>query len=105
MAERGPCAVAVYDPELSREIAQELRGAGLVESCTAYSDPSALAAAIAGVEVLVSSPVAPGVLALGDRLRWVQSLSAGVETWLESPIAAVCPITRMVGVYEKYMAE
>ena len=37
--------------------------------------------------------------------RWIQSLASGVEDWIEPPGPPRVPITRMAGVYERYMAE
>lgn len=54
--------------------------------------------------ILVSTPVSASTISAGAELRWIQSLAAGIEGWLNS-VPPTIPITRMTGVYERYMAE
>lgn len=54
--------------------------------------------------ILVSNPVSASTISADGELEWIQSLSAGIEGWLNSVPPSI-PITRMTGVYERYMAE
>lgn len=50
-------------------------------------------------------PFRPELLPAASRVRWLQSLSAGVESWLAPPGPPPWPITRMTGLYERYVSE
>lgn len=97
--------VLVHLPELTMELVRELDGYHLPGDVVAAVDEDQVAAQIGSASILVSTPLPNRVLVRGTNLRWIQSLSAGVESWLDTDLAASLPITRMVGVYERYMAE
>jgi phosphoglycerate dehydrogenase-like enzyme len=81
----------------------ELHGApGTIVPCTSEAK---LAEALEDADVLMAAHPDMSIVNAAPRLRWIQSLASGVETWVAPPGPPACPITRMTGVYEAYMAE
>lgn len=65
-------------------------------------DPDHLAKA----EVLLSFGVPPGTLARMPRLRWLQSMTAGVDNWLSRPdLPTALPLTAARGTHRIQMPE
>ena len=96
--------VAVFLPGQSRELVTALGNADLPCNFVACSSEEEVLEHIRTATVLVSLPVSASTLSAGSELKWIQSLSQGIEGWLEAaPINL--PITRMTGVYERLMAE
>lgn len=94
----------MYLPGQSVELVRQLEGYELdcdLLSCTSEHE---VLEKIRTATILVSTPVSASTLAAGGELKWIQSLAAGIEGWLSSAPASI-PITRMTGVYERYMAE
>ncbi len=84
-------------------IAMRSRGApGEIVSCATEYDFEAEAAKC---DVLMAAHCDLRPVMNNPHLRWVQSLASGIETWLAPPGPPQCPVTRMTGVYEAYMAE
>lgn len=95
----------VYHPEIGQEIAEVMRAGnapGTIIACTTEKD---MASEMEHADVLMATHCDLTAAVRGPRLRWVQSLASGVEDWLKPPGPPKCPITRMTGVYERYMAE
>jgi phosphoglycerate dehydrogenase-like enzyme len=100
----GPTTV-VYDPRIGREIAEVMRAAdapGTLVACTTHEE---MARAMQGADVLMATHCDLTPVMDAPRLEWIQSLASGVEDWMGPPGPPRCPITRMAGVYEHYMAE
>jgi phosphoglycerate dehydrogenase-like enzyme len=96
--------VAVFLPGQSLELVGSLGRERLLCNLLACSTEKDVRERMATATVLVSTPVAASTLEPARKLEWIQSLSAGVEGWLNSAPTNI-PITRMTGVYERYMAE
>jgi phosphoglycerate dehydrogenase-like enzyme len=95
----------VYHPSLAPAIAAVLRAGdapGTIVACTTENE---IAAELERADVLMATRCDLSSVLESSRLRWIQSLASGVEQWFEPPGPPQCPITRMTGVYERYMAE
>lgn len=95
----------VYHPTLGPAIADVLRAGsapGTVVACTTERE---MAAALEHADVLMATHCDVGAVVRSPRLKWIQSLASGVEDWFHAPGPPRCPLTRMTGVYERYMAE
>jgi glyoxylate/hydroxypyruvate reductase A len=64
-----------------------------------------MAAELEAADVLMATHCDVAAVVASPRLRWIQSLASGVDDWFAPPGPPRCPITRMTGVYERYMAE
>ena len=96
--------VVVYLPGQSEALAAALQGYKLkVELIPCDTEEDAVREC-RNADILVSLPINRAAYDGAHNLRWIQSLSAGVEGWIRSAPAHI-PITRMAGVYERYMAE
>ncbi|MFV0297413.1 MAG: NAD(P)-dependent oxidoreductase, partial [Hyphomicrobiaceae bacterium] len=61
---------------------------------------------MAGVEVLLSFGVPPGALKEMPRLKWLQSMTAGVDNWLARPdLKPDLPLTAARGTHRRQMPE
>lgn len=91
--------------ETPRAFVEALRGAGYGGPLAVASDPEAVRALLPEAEVLIA--MHPPRTPLGDlpRLRWVQSLTAGVDHWLRAGLADGVRLTRLVGVFGPAMTE
>jgi phosphoglycerate dehydrogenase-like enzyme len=101
---KGPSTV-VYHPRIGREIADVMRAAGVPGTVTACSSEAEMAGALVGADVLMATHCDLEPVMANPELQWIQSLASGVEDWMGAPGPPRCPITRMSGVYEHYMAE
>jgi phosphoglycerate dehydrogenase-like enzyme len=100
----GPTTV-VYHPRIGHEIVEAMRctGApGVLVGCTSEAE---MRRALQDADVLMATHCALDAVVEAPRLRWIQSLASGVEDWMGPPGPPRVPITRMAGVYERYMAE
>jgi phosphoglycerate dehydrogenase-like enzyme len=95
----------VHLPGLTADLVRELSGDNLAVDLIAAEDEGQVAQRIGSAGIMIATPLPKEVMSGGANLKWIQSLSAGVESWLQAELPATLPITRMVGVYEKYMAE
>jgi phosphoglycerate dehydrogenase-like enzyme len=95
----------VYEPVQATTIVAELEARGVSANLVACTTESALRIALGEADFLVAVPFPPALIRAAPRVRWLQSLSAGVEGWLAPPGPPNWPITRMTGLYERYLAE
>lgn len=95
----------IYEPVQAAEIVAELRDREVAAELVACTTEHSLAAALGEADFLVATHFSPQLFRAAPRVRWLQSLSAGVESWLASPGPPPWPITRMTGLYEHYIAE
>lgn len=95
----------VYDPDESELLADLLRRRGVPGTVHACASEEEVARVIADVHVIVSGPFPNRLLAQASQLRWIQSLWAGIDSWLPAPIPAGVPLTRMSGVFGHHMSE
>jgi glyoxylate/hydroxypyruvate reductase A len=95
----------VHLPGLTGDLVRELSGDNLAVDLVAAEDEGQVAQRIGSAGIVIATPLPKQVMSGGTNLKWIQSLSAGVESWLQAELPSTLPITRMVGVYEKYMAE
>lgn len=100
----GPTTV-VYHPHIGREIVEVMRAAAAPGTLVACTTEAEMAREVLRADVLMAThcDLAPVMQAAG--LQWIQSLASGVEDWMGPPGPPRCPITRMAGIYECYMAE
>lgn len=89
--------------------AQALERAGLasrVELCALRLNEQPSAAQLERVELMLAWPVPAGLLARMPRLRWIQTLSVGVEGWLARPdLHAGIALTCARGIHRVQMPE
>jgi phosphoglycerate dehydrogenase-like enzyme len=95
----------VYHPRIGREIVEAMRVARAPGTLVACTTEDAMAAAVETADVLMATHCDLGAVVEAPRLAWIQSLASGVEDWMQPPGPPRCPITRMTGIYEHYMAE
>lgn len=98
-------AGVVYSPSQAAEIVAELEAREVDAELVACASEDSLREVLGGADFLVAEPFSPALFQAAPRVRWLQSLSAGVECWLTPPGPPSWPITRMTGVYEYYIAE
>ncbi len=60
---------------------------------------------IAEADILLGWRFPSDLFARAGRLRWVQSMGAGVEDLIEAPLPADCRLTRVEGLFGIYMSE
>ena len=104
-ADRADVTTVVYHPVLGREIADVMRAAGAPGTIVACMTEQEMAVEVQRADVLMATHCDLSAVVTSPRLKWVQSLASGIEDWLKPPGPPRCPITRMTGVYERYMAE
>ena len=95
----------VYHPTLAPALAAVLRDGGAPGTIRTASTEDEMAAELQDADVLMATHCDVSAVVGSPRLRWIQSLASGVEDWFVPPGPPHCPITRMTGVYERYMAE
>ena len=100
----GPTTV-VYHPRIGREIVEAMRAADAPGTLVACTTQAEMDAAIGAADVLMATHCGLDAVVAAPRLAWIQSLASGVEDWMLPPGPPRCPITRMTGIYEHYMAE
>jgi len=95
----------VYEPAQAAAIVAELEARGVAARLIACTTEGSLRAALGEADFLVAIPFPAELFRAAPRVRWLQSLSAGVEAWLAAPGPPPWPITRMTGLYERYITE
>jgi phosphoglycerate dehydrogenase-like enzyme len=96
--------VVVFLPDRSKALVEELDRYELPCRFIACETEEEAIRQCVDAEILVSNPIGAAAFEHAAKLRWIQSLSAGVELWMGAAPPSI-PITRMTGVFEKYMAE
>lgn len=92
--------------EQAATIRERMRAAGVANEIVAWSDPAAFRAGIGHVEILVTESPPAGEWANARRLRWIQTLGAGVDGLLPAPdLAENVVITSARGVFAAEVAE
>jgi glyoxylate/hydroxypyruvate reductase len=82
-----------------------LRARGFAGRLLVTSTAEQLAPLLPEADVLVCAPLEPGLLAGARKLRWIQSIWAGVEGWMRQPPPPGVVLTRMHGVFGAWIAE
>ena len=100
----GPRTV-VYHPRIGREIVDAMRAVDAPGTLVACTTEDEMDAAVSDADVLMATHCGLAAVVEAPRLVWIQSLASGVEDWMLPPGPPRCPITRMTGIYEHYMAE
>jgi phosphoglycerate dehydrogenase-like enzyme len=95
----------VYEPAQAAEIVAELEARHVGAELLPCASEHSLAALLGKADFLVAVPFSSSLFQAAPQVRWLHSLSAGVEAWLEPPGPPPWPITRMTGLYESYIAE
>jgi glyoxylate/hydroxypyruvate reductase A len=97
--------ILVYHPEEARAYAERIRlprrGPQIV-ACAASAEAEP---AMAEAEILYGWGVPAPLLARGTKLRWVQSMGAGVERFLVPELPHGVVVTRAAGIFGPWMAE
>ena len=86
------------------EYEQLLKEAGLSEQLIVCSTNEELEAGIGQAEIIFGVHLPPEVYAKASRLRWIQSMWAGVEGLIKSPIGLDVVITRPLGVFGRFIS-
>ena len=95
----------IFHESIADEIIDAMRVDGAPGDLVPCSTDVEFEAEIEACDVLMAAHCHMAPVMRSTRLRWVQSLASGIESWLLPPGPPQCPITRMTGVYEVYMAE
>ena len=101
--------ILVYHPEMGAEPVAATYGRLVerprsVELATCWT-PEAAEAAIGGAEILFAWNFPARLLARAPRLRWIQSMGAGVERFIVPELPPGVTLTRAAGVFGPWMAE
>jgi glyoxylate/hydroxypyruvate reductase A len=100
-----PRRVLLYHPaeaEAYARLVKAPRGAISLDVC---STPREAAASIAEAEILYAWKFPAHLLAKASRLRWIQAMGAGVESFLVPELPAGVVVTRATGMFGAWMAE
>ena len=100
-----PRRVLVYHPgeaEAYARLVKAPRGAISLDVCSTPEDASAR---IAEAEILYAWRFPPHLLAKARRLRWIQAMGAGVESFLVAQLPSRVIVTRATGMFGAWMAE
>jgi glyoxylate/hydroxypyruvate reductase A len=97
--------IVVYEPADATSIANELLRLGVAGTPIPCHDTEALVEHLPAAEILIAGSFPLELLGLAKNLRWIQSLWAGVDTWLRPEVPPDIPITRMTGMFGNYMTE
>ena len=95
----------VYEPAQADEIVAQFQARQVSAKFVPCTCERSLEALLGEADFLVATPFPAALFRAAPRVRWLQSLSAGVEAWLAPPGPPPWPITRMTGLYEHYIAE
>lgn len=96
----------IYHPRTAERHAQQVRAAGYPGPIDVAATPDEALALAPAAEILLAPPTFPAeALAAAGRLRWIQSMWAGVERWLALPLPPGVLLTRMVGAFGPLIAE
>lgn len=96
----------IYHPELAALHERLARAGGYPGPVAVASAPAEAAAHLPTAEVILTTPQFPkALLPRAVRLRWIESVWAGVESWLADPLPPGVVLTRGVGPYGPIMAE
>ncbi len=105
----GPPRVLVYHPResVARRYVAELVALGYPATHLTYACSEAEASGrLDTAEVLLAWRFPPPLMALAPRLRWVQSMGAGVDDLAQNPaLPRECLVTRIVGQFGGPIAE
>ena len=102
--DRRPLGV-VFEPDQADAIVAELQALRVPVELVAISSEESLTAVLEDADFLVATAFDSALFERAHHVTWVQSLSAGVDAWLRSTQHPPWPITRMTGLYEKYIAQ
>lgn len=100
-----PRSVLLYHPEEASAYARLVRaprGSIRLHTCAL---PEKAAAFISEAEILYAWNFPQALLAEAQRLRWIQSMGAGVENFLVPGLSNSVIVTRAAGVFGPWMAE
>jgi len=87
-------------------VREALARRGIEADVTACDAPEEATAALPEAEVLLVWGLPPGLYGRAGRLRWVQSIGAGVDDLLSDPsLSPNVPITRVLGHFGPQIAE
>lgn len=96
--------VLIVDPHAG-ELAAAMRDLGVTSDLRPFAEASLAVADLPDADVLMAGPFPAELLRHATKLRWVQSLWAGVEGWTRAGVPADLPITRMTDVFGARMGE
>jgi glyoxylate/hydroxypyruvate reductase len=85
--------------------AAELRARGFAGALRVTTTAEELRPFLPAADVLVCAPLDPSLLAGARKLRWIQSIWAGVEAWVREPPPPGVVLTRMQRVFGPRIAE
>jgi glyoxylate/hydroxypyruvate reductase len=98
--------ILVYSRRSPDSFRDWLTAHGCPGTVLSASTPSEAAAVMAGVEIILASRVPEELFTAAPRLRWIQSLGAGVDDLLgASGLAPSVVVTRIVGQFGGFIAE
>ncbi|HYG58353.1 MAG TPA: D-2-hydroxyacid dehydrogenase [Symbiobacteriaceae bacterium] len=99
------CTILIYSTTKAEEYAALVRSRLPEVRVLTSSTPEEAAAQIHEADVLFSWRFPGDLFARAERLRWVQSMGAGVEDLIAAPIPQSCLVTRIEGLFGDYMSE
>lgn len=95
----------VYHPTEAEHYAELLRAAGYPGQVLTAATPEAGVPLARQAEVLLAGRAPGEVVAAAGRLKWIQSIFAGVDQWLALPLPEHVLLTHMVGPYGILISE
>ncbi len=95
----------VYHHKQALLYAELLAQAGYPGRVLHAATPEEGARLVSQADLLLAEPVPVSLLAAASRLRWIQSIWAGVEQWLALPLPRRVLLTHMVGPYGSIISE
>ena len=100
-----PRRVLLYHPAEAHAYARLVKAPGRTIRVDVCSTAEEAAAPIAEAEILYAWKFPPHLLANASRLRWIQAMGAGVESFLAPDLPARVIVTRATGMFGAWMAE
>lgn len=100
-----PYTILVYNVRQAdeyRELLGELLPGHRIVACRT---PEEARLALPEAEILFCWRFPTALLPLASRLRWVQTMSAGVEDMVKAPLPPGCVLSRVEGLFSEYMSE
>ena len=105
MPRQGPVSVLVYHPEEAATYARLVRAPRGRVRVRVATTPAEAAPYLGEIDVLYTWGFPSDLLPHARRLRWVQVMGAGVDSFLDAPFPPKVILTRLEGVFGPWMTE
>jgi len=105
MPPKGPVSVLVYHPDEAQAYARLIRAPRGQLRIRVAANPEAALPYVEEMDILYTWGFPTHLLPRAKRLRWVQVMGAGVNSFLDTPFPPKVALTRAEGVFGPWMAE